>query len=72
MQKVAYEWSHEGITNLIELWRSVSCLFNLKDPYYHNKNRQNNALQGTKDTLLNYGVHLTTEDVNQKVIFAMP
>lgn len=40
------EWNPKTVVKLIELFKAEQCLYNTKNPLYHNKHARSEALEG--------------------------
>ena len=65
--KNGYEWSHEEIVKLIELWSNEECLYNIKIDEYHDKDKRILALKRIKDALEVEGIIVSTRYIASKM-----
>ena len=62
-----YEWNHEEIIQLIDLWAIEECLYNMRSAGYKDKNERANALLRIKKKLQESGIYVTVKDIGTKM-----
>lgn len=62
------KWTDRAVRLLIELWATKEILFNLKHPFYNNKEERVKALEGIQDELVANGLMFSRRQINEKLI----
>ncbi|XP_057293219.1 uncharacterized protein LOC130621877 [Hydractinia symbiolongicarpus] len=62
------KWPDRAVRLLIELWATKEILFNLKHPFYNNKEERIKALEAIQDELVANGLMFSTRQINEKLI----
>ena len=62
------EWDDEEIYQLIEAWRNLEQLYNVRHPKYHLKDERLKNLNKLKDELLENGIEVTVDQISKKML----
>ncbi|XP_073824812.1 uncharacterized protein [Musca autumnalis] len=61
------EWTIEAILEMVNLWQNYECLYNSKNPLYHNKHSRYNAFNEIAEKLKIFNECIGPNDVKNKM-----
>ena len=62
------EWRDDEIYHLIEAWRGLEQLYNVRHPKYHLRDERLKNMNKLKDELLENGVEVTVDQISKKMV----